>query len=119
VRRARSNTPLQALTTLNEPSVPGIGAGAGLKTLDEGGATDRAAPQLRHRGACSRASLPPRKRSELLGLLEKEQQAFADGWHDPLAFEPAVPNNVTPAQAAAWTAVTRVLLNLDETITKE
>ena len=27
--------------------------------------------------------------------------------------------DVTPARLAAWTAVSRVLLNLDETITKE
>jgi hypothetical protein len=32
---------------------------------------------------------------------------------------PALPDGATPADAAAWTAVARVLLNLDETITKE
>jgi hypothetical protein len=30
-----------------------------------------------------------------------------------------LPHTATPAQAAAWTAVARVLLNLDETLTKE
>jgi hypothetical protein len=32
---------------------------------------------------------------------------------------PALPSGVTPAQAAAWTATARLLLNLDETITRE
>jgi hypothetical protein len=31
----------------------------------------------------------------------------------------ALPAGVTPAQAAAWTVVSRVMLNLDETITKQ
>ncbi len=31
----------------------------------------------------------------------------------------ALPANVTPDDWAAWTVVSRVLLNLDETITKE
>ena len=82
------------------------------------GATDRQRLNYASRRVLSR--VPSTTGGErLLGLLEKEQQQFADGRHDPLAFEPAVPNNVTPAQAAAWTAVTRVLLNLDEAITKE
>ena len=32
---------------------------------------------------------------------------------------PVLPQGATPAQLAAWTVVSRVLLNLDETITKE
>jgi hypothetical protein len=35
------------------------------------------------------------------------------------AFRGHLPGEATPAEAAAWTAVSRVLLNLDETITKE
>jgi hypothetical protein len=30
-----------------------------------------------------------------------------------------LPTEIRPAQAAAWTALARLLLNLDETITKE
>ena len=40
--------------------------------------------------------------------------ATADAEHPP-----ELPAGATPAQLAAWTAVSRVLLNLDETITKE
>jgi hypothetical protein len=118
VRRARSNTPLQALTTLNEPLFLEAARALALKTLDEGGTTDRQRLNYAARRVLSRVP-SQEEASVLLGLLEKEQQRFSDGAHNPLAFEPAVPNNVTPAQAAAWTAVTRVLLNLDEAITKE
>jgi hypothetical protein len=54
-----------------------------------------------------------------MALLEKEQTHFSDGRHDPAQFAAAVPRGATPAQAAAWTAVARVILNLDEAITKE
>jgi hypothetical protein len=118
VRRARSNTPLQALTTLNEPLFVESAQALALKTLDEGGATDAARLDYAMRRVLSRRP-SAEEAHELLGLLEKEQAHFSDGKHDPLAFAPAVPRNASPAQTAAWTAVVRVLLNLDETITKE
>ena len=44
---------------------------------------------------------------------------FAEGWLEPQKLAEKVPPGTTPTQVAAWTAVSRVLLNLDETITKE
>ena len=59
-------------------------------------------------------------------LLAKEDQRIADGWIDArelagLAGElkAAASRRRHAAQLAAWTAVSRVILNLDETITKE
>jgi hypothetical protein len=46
--------------------------------------------------------------------LTKEQARFSDGKRNPRELA-----GVDSPQAAAWTAVARVLLNLDETITKE
>jgi hypothetical protein len=62
----------------------------------------------------------------LLTFLAKQTETFsapeAKPWdlaaNDP-AHPPALPEGVTAAQAAAWTALARLLLNLDETITKE
>ena len=118
VRRSRSNTPLQALTTLNEPLFVESAQALALKTLDEGGATDSARLDYAMRRVLARKPSDAEAR-ELLGLLEKEQAHFSDGAHNPAEFAPAVPRNATAAQTAAWTAVARVLLNLDETFTKE
>ena len=59
-------------------------------------------------------------------LLQKEQKRLSEGWlsaRDLTGFavtdKSPLPENVTPNEWAAWTAVSRVLLNLDETITKE
>jgi hypothetical protein len=125
VRRARSNTPLQALTTLNEPLFVESARALAMKTIEEGGATEDKRIAFAMRRVLSRYPSPEEK-TELLGLLEKEQKHYADGAHDPWqlaaadpAHPPALPRNVQPAEAAAWTVVSRVLLNLDETITKE
>ncbi len=62
----------------------------------------------------------------LLKLLAKEDQRIADGWVNALDLTglnadagSSLPAGVTPRRYAAWTAVSRVILNLDETITKE
>jgi hypothetical protein len=125
VRRARSNTPLQALTTLNEPLFIETARALALRTLQEGGRTD--AQRIDYAVRRCLARKPTEQESaELLGLLHKQAQRFSDEKQSPWALAankvdqpPALPQGATPAQLAAWTAVSRVLLNLDETITKE
>jgi hypothetical protein len=125
VRRARSNTPLQALVTLNEPIFMDCARGLALKTLGDGGKTDSERIVYAFRRCVARAPAAE-EITELLKLLTKQQERFgkagAKPWElaaaDP-THPPALPKDVTPAQAAAWTVVARVLLNLDETITKE
>jgi cytochrome c553 len=125
VRRQRSNTPLQALTTLNEPMFMEAAQALALRTLRDGGASD--ADKLAFAFRRCTARVPTREeQGELLALLAKQEQRFtgkdADAWQlaasDPKN-PPALPAAATPAKLAAWTAVSRVLLNLDETITKE
>jgi hypothetical protein len=111
VRRSRSNTPLQALTALNEPVFMECAEALGRKALAEGGATD--ADRLTYAFRRCVARRPSAAESaELLALLQKEKERFAK----PGA---KLPDGVTSADAAAWTVVGRVLLNLDETVTKE
>jgi hypothetical protein len=125
VRRARSDTPLQALTTLNEPLFVAAARALARRTLQEGGASDAARLAYAFRRSVGRRPTGEES-AELLHLLAKEQQRFAAGalnpWDlaaDDPAHPPALPAGSTPPQLAAWTAVSRVLLNLDETITKE
>ncbi|MBL8189677.1 MAG: DUF1553 domain-containing protein, partial [Acidobacteria bacterium] len=125
VRRTRSNSPLQALTTLNETLFVEAARALALKTAREGGPTDRQRVNFAFRTVLSRKPSEV-EISELLGLFNRQRERFLAGelnaWNlatnDPdKAF--ALPKNVKMEELAAWTAVARVLLNLDETITKE
>jgi hypothetical protein len=125
VRRLRSNSPLQALASLNEPMFVECARALARKALDEGGKTDQERITYAFRRTLAR---PPsvQEMTELLTLLEKERRRFADGWLNPNELTtgnpqpPAdLPPGITPTNWAAYTVVSRVLLNLDETITKE
>ncbi len=125
VRRARSNTPLQALTALNEPVFVECAQALGLKTLREGGVTDEERLAYAFRRCLSRPPSPEEKQV-LLSLLGKEKERFSKPDAKPLelatadpARPPSLPDGATAADLAAWTVVARVLLNLDETVTRE
>ena len=73
-------------------------------------------------------SRPPTdsERTELLALLEKQTKHIGEGWVNATELAAGkidsttkLPPGSTPTQLAAYTIVSRVLLNLDETITKE
>src|SRR5262249_24527544 len=125
VRRVRSNTPLQALITLNEPVSMDCARALALKAVKEGGDKDADRLVYAFRRVLTRKQTT-KEADVLLALLGKEKERFSKRDTKPLdlAFgspeEMAkMPNDITPAQMAAWTVVSRVLLNLDETITKE
>ncbi|HEU4752729.1 MAG TPA: DUF1553 domain-containing protein, partial [Armatimonadota bacterium] len=125
VRRVRSNTPLQALATLNEPLFLECARALALTTLREGGKTDDERLTYAFRRCLARRP-DAAELQELAALLRQQTARFAGGKPDPWALlagdgkeRPTLPEGVSPAQAAGWTAVSRVLLNLDETITKE
>jgi hypothetical protein len=125
VRRTRANTPLQALMTLNETVSVDAARSLGRCILRDGGATDADRIAYGFRRVLSR---PPTQAEakELTALVTKQKARIADGWVNPWELatgqptaKPDLPPNTTPAQLAAYTVVARVLLNLDETITKE
>jgi len=125
VRRVRSNTPLQALTTLNEPLFLETARALAARALLEGGATDsqRLAYAFRR---CLARKPSPAEQAELIAFLNKETHRYADGELDPwdmlggnLSLSALLPRGETAGELAGWTALSRVLLNLDETITKE
>ncbi len=125
VRRSRSNTPLQALATLNEPEFLECARALALKTVREGGKADAERLDFAFRRCLARKPSAS-EASALLELLNKETTRFSSPGINPwdlaasdVSEKPTLPEGVRPAQLAAWTAVSRVLLNLDETITKE
>jgi hypothetical protein len=124
VRRVRSNTPLQALVSLNEPLFVEAARALAHHTL----AARRDDPErLAYAFRRCTGRLPDEQETAiLLKLLRQQEARCASGelpaWElaaDDPAHPPSLPEGVTAAQAAAWTAVCRVILNLDETITKE
>ncbi|MSU60866.1 MAG: DUF1553 domain-containing protein [Pedosphaera sp.] len=97
-RRLRSNTPLQALTLLNDQQFVELAQGLASRIQARGG--DNAA-RIEFAFQCCVARKPtPAERERLAQLLSEEEKTEANG-------------------AMAWLTVARVLLNLDETITRE
>ncbi|MFO0849614.1 MAG: PSD1 and planctomycete cytochrome C domain-containing protein [Gemmataceae bacterium] len=125
VKRTRSNTPLQALVGMNEPIFLEAAQALARRVLSEGGKSDTERMSYAFRLVTART--PAQAEADaLLRLLAKQTAKFADPASDPWAVafrgpeeHRKLPHTATPAQAAAWTAVARVLLNLDETVTKE
>lgn len=123
-RRLRSNTPLAALTSLNEPVFVEASQAMALRILREGGSTDSHRADYAYMLCVGRAPRGSEKK-ELLRLLESRRAKLSDGWlhandlatGDP-SKRPELPPKTTPKDAAAWTIVSRVLLNLDETLSK-
>ena len=121
-RRWRSNSPLQALTALNEPIFVECARLLARKTIEEGGKTD--SERLRYAFRRAVAKMPSdAELAELNALLVTQQIRIDCGELNPNAIVGALPANaspeLTPSRWASYTIVARVLLNLDETITKE
>jgi hypothetical protein len=124
VRRQRSDTPLQALTTLNEVIFTECARALAERTLAEAPAAD---PQRVAHAFRLCVSRPPSESEvqTLLELLGKQRARIAEGWLNVReittgenALPTDLPKGATPADLAAYTVVARVILNLDEAITK-
>jgi hypothetical protein len=123
-RRPRSNSPLAALTALNEPVFVEASQALALRVLREGGPDDASRLTYAFRLCTSRA--PSVKEStELQKLLNSRREHLkkgdlkaADIAFSSLTKATDIPGDATPNEIAAWAIVSRVLLNLDETMTK-
>jgi mono/diheme cytochrome c family protein len=119
VRRVRTNTPLQALTTLNDPAFFVAAQALGRKILQEGGPDAAARATYGFRRCLTRRPTAPELDRILtyyrdeIAYFQKDLKAanlVAKGYTGPPANMPEV---------AAWTMVSNVLLNLDGALTEE
>src|SRR5436190_11725812 len=121
-RRVRSDTPLQALTTLNEKMFVEAAQAMGLRVLQEGGKDDRSRAVYAFRLCTGRAPTEPELES-ILSFQDEQYNYFENRSSAALAVAVAdlrtVPPDVNLHKVAAWAMVSRAILNLDETITKE
>jgi Protein of unknown function (DUF1553)/Protein of unknown function (DUF1549)/Planctomycete cytochrome C/NedA-like, galactose-binding domain len=117
VRRIRTNTPLQALVTLNDPVYVEAAQALARRLVSKGGATVKERAAYGFRLCLSR---PPadRELSRLAGLYEQALARFRKAPADAmkLATDPLgpAPKGMDMAELAAWTVVGNVLMNLDE-----
>jgi len=124
VRRLRSNTPLQALTTLNETLFVECARALARRVLEGGGGTDAERVTSAFRRVLGRTPTVE-ERSVLHDLLEAQMRGIAEGRVNARELATGtdarldLPPGASAAQLAGYTVVSRALLNLDETITKE
>jgi hypothetical protein len=115
VRRVRTNTPLQALTLLNDPASFEAARALATRIVKETAvdATARARAAHGMRLVLSREATD-QELARLVGLFESEQRHYSQSLADAERIAGA-----RDANAAAWTIVANVLLNLDEAVTKQ
>jgi hypothetical protein len=118
-RRPRSNTPLQALTLLNDQAFIEFAQALAARLLKEGSKPDSERVEQAFRFSLGRKPTQE-ERQRVLTLLNKESVALEKSPEEAAAMVRPKPDSKTDVvQLAAWTTVSRVLLNLDETITRE
>ncbi|MBI3856898.1 MAG: DUF1553 domain-containing protein, partial [Planctomycetes bacterium] len=119
VRRPRTNTPLQALAALNDPAFFDAARGLALRLLREGLDDPRARIELGFRLCTSR-----KPRTDEVDLLAAELKRQSEHFRKNAAaakalFKGSPEQPADPVAAAAWTMLANILINLDETLTKE
>jgi hypothetical protein len=121
VRRIRSNTPLQAFVTLNDPVYVEAARALARRVLRDGGSTPRERAEYALR-LCLCRPASAEQVSTVLALLQSEQSHFTkdEKAATQLVSEAAVSTaaQTDVADLAAWTVVANVLLNLDAVLSK-
>jgi hypothetical protein len=122
VRRSRTNTPLQALALLNDTIFVEAARKMAERMINEGGG--KPVERIAHGFRLAVARKP--SDAELKILVEGFNYHLARYFNDPEAAakllsvgeSPRNPN-LDPRELAAYTAVSNVILNMDQTITRE
>jgi hypothetical protein len=120
-RRLITNTPLQALVLLNDPTYVEAARALAQRALLEAPKDASSRVRFLFREATARRATP----AELRVLLELAQREIDHYKKDPaqaaklVSIGASKAGNVEAAELAAWTTVASTIFNLDETITKE
>ncbi len=123
-RRIRSNTPLQALTMMNDPAFIEIAMSLSKRLITEASSTS----ERIHLGfqLCLNRDPSPEELHLLTKLVEQQSKEFTEHPNESKALvdqaaaigqiQKSIQNKV---EFSAWTMAARILLNLDEAITRE
>jgi hypothetical protein len=121
--RTVANTPQQALTLLNDPSFVEAARVFAARLLQERpSATDAERLQAAFQQTLARP-MKAKEKASLVAFVAKVRAAYRARPDDAkkllaVGIAPAPTNAADPIELAAWTSVCRVLLNLQETITR-
>jgi len=119
--RSRTNTPLQALTTLNDPQFVEAARVLAQRILTEGGADTKARIAFALR-LCLARPAQDKELEYLSELYTAQHEKFAADTATAEALikngRANVPTGLDTIDFATWTWLANVLLNLDETMTK-
>lgn len=128
VRRTRTNTPLQALVTLNDPVYVEAAQSLARRVLAQGSSEKPPTSELTRQRLTRafRLCVTRMPREEELEVLERtldnvrrrftgDRDAAAKMASDSQA---AAPQDADVVELAAWTVLSNILLNLDETLTR-
>lgn len=117
-RRLRSNTPLQALNLLNDPVFLEAAQGLARRVLLE--PAESISDRMDYAYELVLAREPrPSERERLGGYYDRQLGILQNDPESALKLMPLPPEGADPLEAAAWAGVGRVLMNLDEFITRE
>jgi hypothetical protein len=117
-RRERSNTPLQALTLLNDPVFVEAAQALAERTLRErqGDVSER----IEHVFRIALARPPSQQeRDRLVAYFQEQISALRQEPQVATSLFATTSGGVEPAEASAWTGLCSVLLNLHEFITRD
>jgi hypothetical protein len=121
IRRARTNTPLQALVLLNDPVFVEAAHGLAMRIVREGPADVAGRVSFAFRSATGRDPTNG-EADQLRRLYERQRVEYGRRAADAAAVlatgETPVDDELDRSELAAWTAVAGVLLNLDEVVTQ-
>ncbi len=120
-RRLITNTPLQALVLLNDPTYVEAARVLAQRAILEGGSDPRSRVSFLFRQATARRPSPAEARV-LLDLFERRLEHYKKAPAEAaklISVGASRAANVETTDLAAWTTVASTILNLDETVTKE
>lgn len=122
VKRSRTNTPLQALSLMNEITYVEAARKLGERMLTQGGQTDAERIASGFQWVLARPAKPAEVAVLVAGLNE-DRTLFEQRPDDAKQFlavgAAPVPLNLNQAELAAYALTANVLLNLDEALTRE
>lgn len=121
LRRDRTNTPLQALVTLNDPVYVEAAQGLARRILLDEKKNAPAEEQIRYAFQLATSRVPSdREVHSMQKILEQSRVQFAQDAElamkmasDPIG---PIPSGADPLELASWTVLGNVLLNLDEVL---